>query len=162
MKQRMLVRGGLLLALGLVAQQLRIFIPLPTLLMTLVIGTLLNCVLVIAARHINMTVALLLALALPVMAFLQGHLPLPLLIPVIFLGNAVLVALCNRWWVKPIFVLAPIAKTCTLYGVGTLLFMEFGTQDTLVTAVLFGLGWPQLLTAIWGILLERYLEKRIF
>ena len=47
---RLLVRGALLLAIGALSQQLRLVLPLPVPVMTLLIGPLVNAVLVLAGR----------------------------------------------------------------------------------------------------------------
>lgn len=160
MRNRMLVRGALLLAIALMAQQLRLVLPLPPLVLTLVIGTLVNCALVLAAKYTSLPVAVTMCLALPVIAFLQGHLPVPLLIPVVFLGNGVFVLLCHRLWNKAIRVVAPVVKAFIMYVSALFMLAEFLPDKTLAKVLLFGMGWPQLVTALLGILLAEVLEKR--
>jgi len=160
MQNRMLIRGALLLAIALMAQQLRLVIPLPPLAMTLVIGTMVNCSLVLAAKYAPLSIGVAMCLALPVVAFLQGHLPLPFLIPVVFLGNAVFVGLCHHWWNKAMRVIAPIVKAFTMYVTALFMLAEFLPSTVAAQAILFGMGWPQLITAFLGIILAEQLEKR--
>ena len=80
-----IVRGAMLLATAVIVQEIRLFLPLPPLLSIFVVGTLVNAVLVVAARFTGLLAAALISFLLPVIALLQGHLAVPLLIPVIFL-----------------------------------------------------------------------------
>ena len=88
MQQQKLVRAALLLAIAVVIQQIRLLVPLPVLVSTLIIGTVVNACLALAARFTTLTLAMEMTILLPVIAFLQGHLLLAILIPVVFLGNA--------------------------------------------------------------------------
>ena len=160
-KEKMLVRGAMLLAIGLLAQQLRLILPLPRFVTTLIIGTLVNAALVIAARHAGLFVSTVIAILLPLVAFFQGQLLLAFLIPVVAFGNIVLVVLCNRWWSTPIFAIAPIAKTFTLYALATLVLMTFDFPENIMRGVLVGMGWPQLITAVLGVILAIIVDKRL-
>jgi hypothetical protein len=157
----MLARGALLLALAIVVQQLRLILPLPTLITTLLIGTIVNATLALAARFAGLFTAVVMCLALPIIAFLQGHLPLVFLIPIVFIGNFILVVLCNKFWRKPIFIIAPIAKASVMYLGAVLLFKSFAINAPLAKVILVTMSWPQLVTAFLGILLARFLEKRL-
>jgi len=158
---RMLVRGALLLALAVVVQQLRLILPLPTLMTTLLIGTVVNATLVLAARFAGLFTAVAMCLALPIIAFMQGHLPLVFLIPIVFIGNFILVILCNKWWRKPVFLIAPIAKASVMYLGAVFLFKIFAINAPMAKIILVVMSWPQLVTAFLGILLARFLEKRL-
>lgn len=160
-KQRMLVRGALLLALAVVAQQLRLVLPLPTLVTSLVIGTIVNATLVLAVRYTGLSTAVVMCAALPVIAFLQGHLPLVLLIPIVFIGNFVLVVFCNEFWCKHIFIIAPIAKASVMYLSALLLFRSLAINTALAKVFLIAMGWPQFVTAVLGILLAKFLMQKI-
>ena len=58
-------------------QQLRILLPLPPFVMTLIIGSLVNLSLVLAGRFTAPAVIWAMSAALPAVAFMQGHLALP-------------------------------------------------------------------------------------
>ena len=111
---RTLARGSVLLTMAIVAQEIRLFLPLPPLLSIIVIGTMLNAIMVIAVRYASLTSAIIISAVLPLFAFMQGHVIIPLMIPVIFLGNFVLVLVCDKFWGKGIIILAPVLKTVTL------------------------------------------------
>ena len=158
---RTLARGSVLLTMAIVAQEIRLFLPLPPLLSIIVIGTMLNAIMVIAVRYASLTSAIIISAILPLFAFMQGHVIIPLMIPVIFLGNLVLVLVCDKFWGKSIIILAPVLKTVTLYMLSRVLLSMLGLQNKVVDAILLGMGWPQLITAILGIILAMQLEKRL-
>mgnify|MGYP003605262517 FL=1 len=158
---RTLARGSVLLTMAIVAQEIRLFLPLPPLLSIIVIGTMLNAIMVMAVRYASLTSAIIISAVLPLFAFMQGHVIIPLMIPVIFLGNLVLVLVCDKFWGKGIIILAPVLKTVTLYMLSRVLLSMLGLQNKLVDAILLGMGWPQLITAILGIILAMQLEKRL-
>ena len=158
---RTLARGSVLLTMAIVAQEIRLFLPLPPLLSIIVIGTMLNAIMVIAVRYASLTSAIIISAILPLFAFMQGHVIIPLMIPVIFLGNFVLVLVCDKFWGKGIIIIAPVLKTVSLYMLSRALFSMLGLQNKVVDAILIGMGWPQLITAILGIILAMQLEKRL-
>lgn len=158
---RTLARGSVLLTMAIVAQEIRLFLPLPPLLSIIVIGTMLNAIMVIAVRYASLTSAIIISAVLPLFAFMQGHVIIPLMIPVIFLGNFVLVLVCDKFWGKGIIILAPVLKTVTLYMLSRVLLSMLGLQNKVADAILLSMGWPQLITAILGIILAMQLEKRL-
>ena len=95
MKNNNWVRGAMLLAVGLVLQALRLVIPMPPMWTVFIVGTLVNMVLVLAARTVGLWPSVMIAVLLPVMAYFQGQLPLPFLIPVVAVGNLVMVYLLS-------------------------------------------------------------------
>ncbi|MHC1714213.1 MAG: hypothetical protein AB9858_01235 [Acidaminococcaceae bacterium] len=158
---RTLARGSVLLTMAIVAQEIRLFLPLPPLFSIIVIGTMLNAIMVIAVRYASLTSAIIISAVLPLFAFMQGHVIIPLMIPVVFLGNFVLVLVCDKFWGKGIIILAPVLKTVTLYMLSRVLLSMLGLQNKVVDAILLSMGWPQLITAILGIILAMQLEKRL-
>ena len=156
-----LARGSVLLTMAIVAQEIRLFLPLPPLLSIIVVGTMLNAIMVIAVRYANLTAAIIISVVLPLFAFMQGHIIIPLMIPVIFLGNFVLVLVCDKFWNKGVIILAPVLKTFTLYTLSRILLSMLGLQNKVVDVILISMGWPQLITAILGIILAMQLEKRL-
>ena len=158
---RTLARGSVLLTMAIVAQEIRLFLPLPPLLSIIVIGTMLNAIMVMAVRYASLTSAIIISAVLPLFAFMQGHVIIPLMIPVIFLGNLVLVLVCDKFWGKGIIILAPVLKTVTLYMLSRVLLSMLGLQNKVVDAILLSMGWPQLITAIFGIILAMQLEKSL-
>lgn len=72
MNNSKLVRGALLVALALALQSLRLVLPMPQLLSTFIIGTLVHMMLVLTLQLGGLKTALLLALLLPLTAYVQG------------------------------------------------------------------------------------------
>ncbi len=158
---RLLVRGALLLAIGALSQQLRLVLPLPVPVMTLLIGTLVNAVLVLAGRFTTRLLAWAICVALAVIAFFQGHILGPV-VPVIALGNGMYVELARSLPRGPaLFLGAPLGKTLVLgIGmVGALHLLQLPWNAINKTLSLF---LPlQLSTGILGLLLAKGVEKRI-
>ena len=165
-KQIKLVRAALLLAIALLAQQLRLVLPLPKFLDTLLIGTLLigtlvNASHVLTAHYTSLFLAAITTAALPIVAFLQGHLPIALLIPVVFAGNFLFVLLCYFIRNRSVYLIAPLLKTLAIYG-GALFMLKFlGLPAAKIEAIVLALSWPQLFTGILGIILAKVIEKRL-
>lgn len=97
MNNSRLVRGALLVALALALQSLRLVLPMPQLLSTFIIGTLVHMMLVLTLQLSGLKTALLLAFLLPLTAYVQGQVLLPFLIPVIWLGNFIFVLLVRQF-----------------------------------------------------------------
>lgn len=155
-----MVRGALLLALALVLQALRLVLPLPLLLSTFIVGTLVHMMLTVTLRLNGRALALLLGLLLPLTAYAQGQLALPLLIPVVWLGNSVFVLalswLGQRRWLAP--VLAAGCKAAVMLCLAWIVLSFLQLDNPAVRkAVLFAMSVPQLLTGIGGVLLAERL-----
>lgn len=154
------VRGALLLALALVLQSLRLVLPVPLLLSTFIIGTLVHMMLTVTLRLNGRTTALLLGLLLPLMAYAQGQLALPLLIPVVWLGNSVFVLLL--FWLGQRRRLAAafpaLGKAAVMLCLAWIVLSFLQLANPAVRkAVLFAMSVPQLLTGIGGVLLAERL-----
>ena len=154
-----LVRGAMLIALTVVLQSLRLFIPLPPMASMFCIGTLVNMMLAVTVRLAGLKPALLAVVLLPFFAYLQGQLPIPLLIPVVIGGNAVFVLICHWGWHRGLM-LAPLAKTICMFTSSLVLLKVLALPEKMVFAIGFMMGWAQLVTGICGILLARLITKR--
>ena len=158
-----LVRGAMLIALTVVLQSLRLFIPLPPMASMFFIGTLVNMMLAVTVRLAGLKPALLAVVLLPFFAYLQGQLPIPLLIPVVIGGNAVFVLICVlicHWAWHRGLMLAPLAKTICMFTSSLVLLKVLALPEKMVFAIGFMMGWPQMVTGICGILLARLITKR--
>lgn len=105
---RKMVLSALLIALGIVFQQLR-FVLGDTIVTTYIISSLVNLCLIVAATLVGLWSGMAVAVVTPLIAFAQGHAILPM-VPWIIAGNAVLVAFYALFAVKnqaPIAVLWP-------------------------------------------------------
>lgn len=164
MNNSKLVRGALLVALALALQSLRLVLPMPQLLSTFIIGTLVHMMLVLTLQLSGLKTALLLAFLLPLTAYVQGQVLLPFLIPVIWLGNFIFVLLVRQFKDsrKLSLSIPPLAKACVmlLAAWAALSFLAL-TNPALRKTVMFAMSVPQLLTAVAGILLAEQVKKRL-
>lgn len=164
MNNSKLVRGALLVALALALQSLRLVLPMPQLLSTFIIGTLVHMMLLLTLQLNGLKTALLLAFLLPLTAYVQGQVLLPLLIPVIWLGNFIFVLLVRQFKDsrKLSLSIPPLAKACVmlLAAWAALSFLAL-PNPALRKTVMFAMSVPQLLTAVAGILLAEQVKKRL-
>lgn len=164
MNNSKLVRGALLVALALALQSLRLVLPMPQLLSTFIIGTLVHMMLVLTLQLGGLKTALLLAFLLPLTAYVQGQVLLPFLIPVIWLGNFIFVLLVSQFKGRHKLALCvpSVAKACVmlLAAWAALSFLAL-PNPALRKTVMFAMSVPQLLTAVAGILLAKQVKKRL-
>lgn len=164
MNNSKLVRGALLVALALALQSLRLALPMPQLLSTFIIGTLVHMMLLLTLQLNGLKTALLLAFLLPLTAYVQGQVLLPFLIPVIWLGNFIFVLLVRQFKDsrKLSLSIPPLAKACVmlLAAWAALSFLAL-PNPALRKTVMFAMSVPQLLTAVAGILLAEQVKKRL-
>lgn len=150
------------MALTVIMQSLRLVLPFPPVVSTFIIGTLVNMMLIITGRISGFKAAALLTILLPLLAYMQGQLLLPLLIPVVMAGNLLYVALLRQ---KKAFLfnylLPPTAKALLMY-LGAYLVLSFLQLENsvLVKNILFAMSVPQFVTGLAGILAaEKILVK---
>ena len=157
-----MTRGALLLALALALQGLRLVLPLPLVLSTSVIGTLVHMMLLLTLLLNGRSTALLLCALLPVTAYLQGQLALPLLVPVVWLGNTVFVLaaslLMDRKWLA---MLVPSLAKAVLMLAGAWLALVGVQQETVRKTIFFAMSVPQAVTGVAGSLLALELAQRL-
>lgn len=153
-----------MVALALALQSLRLVLPMPQLLSTFIIGTLVHMMLVLTLQLNGLKTALLLVFLLPLTAYVQGQVLLPLLIPVIWLGNFVFVLLVRQFKVRHKLALCvpPVAKACVMLLAAWIVLGFLALPNpALRKTVMFAMSVPQLLTAIAGILLAEQVKKRL-
>jgi hypothetical protein len=165
---RLITRTALLLAVTLLFQYLRAFIPgTGTLISTLIIGSLVNLGLQVAAVIVGWRGSVVISVMTPIVAFLQGHLALPVLIPFVAAGNIVLVlafefmsrrmrrgkastwlALAAAAGLKALFLWLTVARFFTAVILPGQVAAENGAKMSNALGLSF--GWPQLVTALVG------------
>lgn len=162
----LVLQTAMLLALMLVFQQLRLLLG-NTLVSTIIIGSLVNLVLVVAAGTVGWRGSVVLGILSPVVALIEGHLPLPVLIPFVAAGNIVISVVFElverkknedkRMWAA--VALSSIAKTAALYALIVLFFLGVmlpgmglpaNKAAAMTTALSLSFSWPQLVTALIG------------
>lgn len=160
-----LTRTGLLLALTLVFQSLRFLIPLPPWMSTFLIGSLVNAALLVALQALGMRSALLIACVTPVVAWLQQLLPLPVFILPVAVGNSLYIWLFFRLrragpeWLA--VGSAALGKAAFFFLAFRGLLSVLELPPALSTAILFVMGWPQLVTGLVGGFIAIYAWRRL-
>ncbi len=163
-RYHVLTRTALLLALTLLFQSLRLVIPLPVFMSTLLIGTLVNACLLIAAEAIGVRAALAISIMAPIVAYMQQLLPLPVFIIPVLAGNVVYVLLffavfrCRRWLAV---IIAGVGKMVILYGCFAWMLTWIAVPAPIASGLLFVMSWPQLVTSIGGGFLAGIVVRRI-
>jgi hypothetical protein len=163
MNNSKLVHGALLVALALALQSLRLVLPMPQLLSTFIIGTLVHMMLVLTLQLNGLKTALLLAFLLPLTAYVQGQVLLPFLIPVIWLGNFIFVLLVRQFKgsCKLSLCVPPLAKAIVMLLAARVVVSFLALPNpALCKTVMFAMSVPQL-PAVAGILLAEQVKKRL-
>ena len=154
---KFITRTGILLALTILFQSLRVLIPfMPANISQYVVGSLVNLSLIVAAVMVGIKGGLVIAAVAPVIAFLQGFTPSPVLVVPIALGNIVLVAAAALLHDKnPVlaFSSGAVLKFLTLYISVVHIALPFfmpNAPDKMRALLSVQFSWPQLVTAAIG------------
>lgn len=150
------------MALTVIMQSLRLVLPMPPVVSTFIIGTLVNMMLIITSRISGFKAAALLTILLPLLAYIQGQLLLPLLIPVVIAGNMLYVVLLRQKIAFVFNYLLPPAVKALLMYLGAYIVLSFLQLENsvLVKNILFGMSVPQFVTGLLGVVAaERILVK---
>jgi hypothetical protein len=159
-----LTRTALLLALALLFQSIRLLIPIPPFLSTFLIGSLMNTCFLIAAEIVGMGPALMIVFLVPIVAYFQQVLPLPIFIIPVALGNAIFIGIFlmgRHWnhWVN--IVIAAASKAIFMYAVFSWLLTFIAIPIKIATGLLFIMSWPQFITGVIGGFLAGIIKKRL-
>jgi hypothetical protein len=158
------ILGALLMALSLLAQSLRLVLPLPLFVSMFIVGTLLNAILLIAVSVTGLRAALIIAWIAPAVALLQGQLPGLPFVPLVAAGNTVYILLLNAFKkTNKYFVLtaASAGKAATLFFGAWALLLTLDFPPLIGTSISFIMSWPQFITALVGGLTGRLLLARL-
>lgn len=161
-KLRLLLQGALFIAIAVVLQALRLIIPLPLPVSTFIIGTLVHMMLTLTTQYSGLKAALLMSLALPLFAYAQGQLALPLLIPVVMLGNLIFVLLIEKNNHGCLVILPPLSKAFAMGGSAYAALYLLNLQNSpIFKPLLLAMTVPQFVTGILGIFLANKLHKQL-
>lgn len=160
MNTRIITGTGLLLALALLSQSLRLIIPLPNMVSMFLIGSLVGLCMLVAAMRYGLASGLGIAWATPVIAFMQAMLPFAPFVPLVALGNTVFVILGyllknQSVWLQAL--VCSVAKCVVLYCSFALLSVGFAVPYPIGRAVLFMMSWPQIVTGTLAVVGARFL-----
>lgn len=160
MNTRIITGTGLLLALALLSQSLRLIIPLPNMVSMFLIGSLVGLCMLLAAMRYGVVSGLVIAWVTPIIAFMQSMLPFAPFVPIVAIGNSVFVVLGfllrnQSLWLQT--AVCSVAKCVLLYCSFALLFMSFAIPYPIAKAVLFMMSWPQIVTGTLAVIGARFL-----
>jgi hypothetical protein len=163
-KSIILTRAALLLALALLFQSLRLVIPVAPMLSTFLIGSLINACLLVAAEWVGMRPALIIVFLVPMVAYFQQVLPLPIFIIPVALGNAIFIGLFLMARRLPLWLnlsVAAVSKMIFMYVSFSWLLTLIAIPSKLAAGLLFIMSWPQFATGIIGGILASIIKKRL-
>ena len=162
---RKLTRAALLLAIMIVLQSLRLWLPLPSYLSLFVIGSAVNACFLIAVEMAGWRLALALACIAPVIAYFQQVLPLPLFIlPVAIANSAYLLGYASLRQIHRGLAIATavLVKMLSMYlSISWILTLVY-LPEKLASLLRLMLSWPQLITGVLGGVVCLMLMRRLF
>lgn len=161
---RKLTRSALLLALMIVLQSLRMFIPVPPFVSMFIIGSTVNACLLVAVEIVGWRPALVLAVAAPVVAYLQQVLALPIFIIPVAIGNAIYVLGYRLIVGKNLYLgvgCAAVLKMISLYFSVSWILKFVDLPAKLATILQMMMSWPQLVTGVIGGILCTLVVRRL-
>jgi hypothetical protein len=135
------------------------------------VGSIVNLGLLLATETTGLWAGIVIALAAPITAWLQQHLPSPTMIPAVMAGNIILVVLfwlatrkggkqSGMRWLG--LVIGAAAKMAFLYFAIGAIVGTLGKLPAVAAAFIrFSFSWPQFVTAIIGGILSSLIASRI-
>ncbi len=159
-----LTRTGLLLALMITLQSIRLLIPVPPFISMFVIGSAVNACLLLAVEKIGWRPALVLAVIAPTVAALQQVLPSPLFLFPVAAANIIYVAgyrmllNVNRWLAVGV---AAGLKMLAMYAAISIVIEVVNLSDKMAAGLKMMFGYPQLITGTIGGVLCYVIMKRL-
>lgn len=161
---KFITRTAVLLALTILFQSLRSFIPMPPQVGQYVVGSLVNLSLIVAAVLVGIKGGLAISIAAPIIAYFQGQLPpiMPFMIVAVALGNVAIVVMVGLLYNKNKYaalISGAVLKFITLYVVVIKIVLPFiypNAPEQAKALLSVNFSWPQLVTASIGGLLSLF------
>lgn len=152
-KNKQIILAGMLLALMIVLQLLRLFFPFPVIFTVFAVGSILNSCLLLSVELCTVTATILLSVLAPVIAYLEGALFFPIMIVPIMIIN-LLYTLSYTWLrfrgrIKAIF-MASVVRVVMSYFSSMIIFKLIQTNTPIVKIMVITMSWPQFITGIIG------------
>lgn len=157
---------AMLLAIALLAQNLRVIFPMPPQVSMFLIGSIVSATLVLATWRYGLKAGVLIAWVTPIVAYLQGiMLPFWPAILIIGLASSAYAGWAKFWQNRQtlwaLFATALVSRLVILYGGFTVLLSYIHLPAQKAAPLLFSMGWPQLVTGALGLILALILNKRL-
>lgn len=152
-------QAALLLALLVVVQLITKIIPASVPIVSqLITGSLVNLILVVGAGAVGFSATAVAAVLSPVLAFAFGQMSIPPMVPVVALGNLVIVAITWAFFKKDGrgmqtlgIIVGAVAKCAFLWAAAALIVIPlFFKASKLAAKITLLFSWPQLVTALIG------------
>lgn len=158
--QKVWIKLAMFLAVAFVFQSIRLIMPMiPGPVNMFLIGSLLNTVMVLSIWCTGSPWAAVIGILLPLGAFMQGQLPVVLMIPVVALGNAIYILLAGKFKQSKLVYVSPLVKAVLLYGGTWLVVNTIGLPAPASGMILFMMSWPQIVTGAIGLFLANKVYK---
>ena len=158
--QKVWIKLAMFLAVAFVFQSIRLIMPMiPGPVNMFLIGSLLNTVMVLSIWCTGSPWAVVIGVLLPLGAFMQGQLPVVLMIPVVALGNAVYILLAGKFQQSKLVYVSPLVKAVLLNGGTWLVVNTIGLPAPASGMILFMMSWPQIVTGAIGLFLANKVYK---
>lgn len=158
--QKVWIKLAMFLAVAFVFQSIRLIMPMiPGPVNMFLIGSLLNTVMVLSIWCTGSPWAAVIGILLPLGVFMQGQLPVVLMIPVVALGNAVYILLAGKFQQSKLVYISPLIKAVLLYGGTWLVVNTMGLPASVSGMILFMMSWPQIVTGAIGLFLANKVYK---
>ncbi|MCX6063792.1 MAG: hypothetical protein NTV26_06400 [Caldiserica bacterium] len=135
------------------------------------VGSVVNLGLLLATETTGLWAGIVIALAAPVTAWIQQHLPSPTMIPAVMAGNLILVIVywlatwkgSRRSWKRWLGLLVGAAAKMAFlyYAIGVIVGTLSALPPVMATFVRFSFSWPQFVTAVIGGVLSSLIARRI-
>ena len=156
------VYAAFFLAIGILLQSIRLLVPMiPGPVNMFLIGSLVNMTLLLAVLCTKNRWLASIGLLLPIVAFVQGNLPLVFLVPIVGIGNVIYALLGYSLWQSKFVWLAALIKPAFLTA-GTLFALSlFALPPQAAAALSFMMSWPQAVTGCLGIVLAKFMLQRL-
>ncbi|SFT48991.1 hypothetical protein SAMN02910356_00756 [Selenomonas sp. GACV-9] len=149
------------LAIAFLFQSLRLLLPMiPGPVNMFLIGSLLNTVMVLSIWYTKNYWAAVIGGLLPLGAFFQGQLPIAWMVPVVAWGNMALIVWAGAFRHKRLLYLGPVVKMVLLYGGTQWVLQMMKIPEPMQVVMLFMMSWPQLVTAMIGIVLAKQILQK--
>ncbi len=150
---KFVTRTALLLAVTVVCQMLRPLIALPGLGSTLIIGSLVNASLAVSSVVVGVWGGIIISIIAPIIAFMQQHIAFVWLIPIVSVGNLILVIIYGRWYAKSKWTaigLSSFLKAVALYLMIKVFINALIVPVPAAKMMSMMFSWPQFITAVAG------------
>ena len=148
---KFVVRTALMLAVTIIFMCLKLILPfIPQTVSVYVIGSLVNASLLVTAAWVGTVSGVIVSVLAPVVAFLVGQMPTPILIPFVAIGNIIIVVVFMMFYKRKrsmLMFIAPVLKGAFLWiGVSICMAGALNLPDTAAAVITFNYSWPQIVT----------------